>query len=108
MHGANLADKQPAKIASLESHWTTQSNAPLFLFLIPDELNERNLVEIGKIPGGLSMLARHTPTAVRNGSQGYPEGREAAGYCNLPLLPDYDHPGHAIPSSHGNRVAEKA
>lgn len=73
MHGSNLAVQQPAKMASLESHWTTAAQAPMFLFLIPDEKNERNLVEIGKVPGGLSMLAHHTPTATVKGLRDIPK-----------------------------------
>ncbi len=73
MHGANLAYKQPAKLASLESHWTTGPNAPLYLFLIPDPDKDRNLVEIGAIPGGLSILAHHTPSAVVKGLKDIPK-----------------------------------
>ena len=31
MHGSDLADKQPAKLAALESLWVTQKNAPVFV-----------------------------------------------------------------------------
>jgi len=41
---------QPTKLAAIESHWNTKSNAPFYLFIIPDEKNERNLVEFGAIP----------------------------------------------------------
>jgi cytochrome bd ubiquinol oxidase subunit I len=74
MHAANLTDKQPAKLASLESHWTTKDKAPFFVFLIPDEKNERNIIEIGEIPGGLSMLAYHTPNATVKGLKDIPRG----------------------------------
>ena len=74
MHGANLVAKQPAKMASLESHWETRDNAPVYLFLIPDPDRERNLVEIGEIPGALSMLAHHTPNAVVKGLRDIPKG----------------------------------
>ena len=73
MHGANLASKQPAKMASLESHWTTGGNAPVYLFLIPDPENERNKVEIGAVPGALSILAYHTPDAVVKGLKDIPK-----------------------------------
>jgi len=72
MHGANLVNKQPAKMASLESHWVTGSNAPVYLFLIPDPENERNKVEIGRVPGALSMLAYHRPDAVVKGLKDIP------------------------------------
>ena len=73
MHGADLAGKQPAKLASLESHWVTRGNAPVYLFALPDEKNGRNSIEIGPIPGALSMLAYHTPGATVKGLQDIPK-----------------------------------
>ncbi len=62
-HGAEVAEVQPTKLAAMESHWETQTNAPIYLFAIPDEENERNLVQILPIPSALSMLAFHSPSA---------------------------------------------
>lgn len=59
MHGVNVTEKQPAKLAAMESHWETTTRAPSYLLAIPDEKNERNLIEFGKIPGLLSLLAKH-------------------------------------------------
>ena len=73
IHGAEVAKIQPAKLAAMESLWDTQANAPQTLFLIPDEKNERNSVEIGKIPGALSMLAYHRPDAVVKGLKDFPK-----------------------------------
>jgi len=73
MHGAEVAKVQPAKLAAMESLWETTEGAPQYLFLIPDEKNERNLVEIGGIPGGLSMLAYHNPDATVKGLKDFPE-----------------------------------
>jgi cytochrome bd ubiquinol oxidase subunit I len=73
IHGAEVAKIQPTKLAAMESLWDTQSNAPQILFLIPDEKNERNLVEIGRIPGALSMLAFHSSQAVVKGLKDFPE-----------------------------------
>jgi cytochrome bd ubiquinol oxidase subunit I len=61
--GQQVAGKQPSKLAALESHWETQTHAPFYLFLIPDEKNERNMVEFGKIPSGLSLVAFHSAEA---------------------------------------------
>ncbi len=72
IHGAEVASIQPAKLAAMEALWDTQANAPQVLFLIPDEKNERNSVEIGKIPGALSMLAYHTPSATVKGLKDFP------------------------------------
>jgi cytochrome bd ubiquinol oxidase subunit I len=72
LNGGHVAEAQPTKLAAMESHWNTTADAPQYLFLIPDEKNERNLVEIGKIPGGLSMLAYHNPEAVVKGLKDFP------------------------------------
>ncbi len=72
IHGAEVAKIQPAKLAAMEALWDTQANAPQTLFLIPDEKNERNLMEFGKIPGALSMLAFHDPQAEVKGLKAFP------------------------------------
>ncbi|MGD9158049.1 MAG: cytochrome ubiquinol oxidase subunit I [Desulfobacteraceae bacterium] len=72
MHGADLADKQPTKLAAMESHWETQEKAPIYMFVIPDEKNEKNRVEILPIPGMLSMLAKHNPNAEVKGLKDFP------------------------------------
>lgn len=58
-HAVHVTEVQPAKLAAMESHWETMPRAPIHLFAIPDEENERNLIEIGSIPGLLSFLAHH-------------------------------------------------
>jgi cytochrome bd ubiquinol oxidase subunit I len=72
IHGAEVAKIQPAKLAAMEALWDTQTKAPQTLFLIPDEKNERNLMEFGKIPGALSMLAFHDPNAEVKGLKAFP------------------------------------
>lgn len=72
IHGAEVAKIQPTKLAAMEALWETQAYAPQVLFLIPDEKNERNRVEIGRIPGALSMLAFHTPSATVKGLKDFP------------------------------------
>lgn len=67
MHGSDLADKQPAKLAALESLWITQKNAPVFVFTLPNPYNTGNILEIVRIPGAMSLLAYHTPAAVVKG-----------------------------------------
>jgi len=59
LHGTHLAEVQPSKLAAMESHWETSTRAPLHLFAIPDEENETNKVQIGSIPGLLSILGKH-------------------------------------------------
>jgi cytochrome d ubiquinol oxidase subunit I len=73
IHASEVAKIQPTKLAAMEALWDTQTKAPQTLFLIPDEKNERNLMEIGKIPGLLSMLAYHSPDAEVKGLKAFPK-----------------------------------
>ncbi len=73
LHGAEVAETQPTKLAAMESHWETKKNAPMYLFLIPDEENERNSLELFPIPGMLSMLAYHSPSAEVKGLKDFPK-----------------------------------
>lgn len=70
--GQEVAVKQPSKLAALESHWETSRYAPFVLFFLPDEKNERNRFEFGKIPSGLSLLAFHRPEAEVVGLKDFP------------------------------------
>ncbi|MEQ8168976.1 MAG: cytochrome ubiquinol oxidase subunit I [Candidatus Eremiobacterota bacterium] len=72
IHGGEVAKIQPAKLAAMESFWETKSNAPFTMFLIPDESQEKNTVEIIQIPGALSMLAYHSPAATVKGLKDFP------------------------------------
>lgn len=56
MHGREMALAQPAKLAAAEAVWETQKGAPLSMLLIPDEANERNLIQAIQIPKFLSFL----------------------------------------------------
>ena len=72
-HAGEVAKIQPTKLAAMESFWETKANAPQVLFAIPDEKNERNLVEFGQIPGLLSVLAYHSPSATVKGLKDFPK-----------------------------------
>jgi cytochrome d ubiquinol oxidase subunit I len=72
-HAVDVAKVQPAKLAAMETHWETQTKAPVFLFSWPDEENERNIIEIGKIPGVLSFLAFHDINAPVQGLKEFPK-----------------------------------
>ena len=72
IHGSEVAKIQPTKLAAMESLWDTQADAPMYLFLIPDAKSERNLVEIGRIPGALSLLAYHSSQATVKGLKDFP------------------------------------
>ncbi|TKJ42161.1 cytochrome ubiquinol oxidase subunit I [candidate division LCP-89 bacterium B3_LCP] len=71
--GNYVAEHQPAKLAAMESHWETQTYAPMALLTIPDEENERNLVELIKIPGILSFLAFNNLAAEVTGLKDIPK-----------------------------------
>jgi len=67
-----VAENQPVKFAAMESHWETQSGAPLTIGGIPNEAEERTRFAI-EIPNGLSLLADHDPDAVVMGLSDVPE-----------------------------------
>jgi cytochrome d ubiquinol oxidase subunit I len=72
MHGTELQNSQPTKLAAMESHWETATNAPKYLFALPDEANERNALQIIPIPGMLSLLATHTSSGEVKGLKDFP------------------------------------
>ncbi|APG27943.1 cytochrome D ubiquinol oxidase subunit I [Syntrophotalea acetylenivorans] len=52
-----VARYQPAKLAAMEAHWETGTNAGIHLLAWPDAEQERNVVEAAYVPGVLSYLA---------------------------------------------------
>jgi cytochrome d ubiquinol oxidase subunit I len=72
LHGSHVAETQPAKLAAMESHWETSKNTPIYLFSFPDEANEKNSIEIGPIPGMLSLMAFHSTDAEVKGLKDFP------------------------------------
>ncbi|MGD8366356.1 MAG: cytochrome ubiquinol oxidase subunit I [Desulfobacterales bacterium] len=73
LNGVVVAEKQPTKLAAMESHWETQSRAPIYMIAVPDPKNERNAVEIGKLPGLLSFLIAHDVNAEVRGLKDFPQ-----------------------------------
>jgi cytochrome d ubiquinol oxidase subunit I len=61
-HAVQVANLQPEKTAAFEALWKTQKGAPISLFGIPDERNQKTLFEIS-IPKLLSMLIHMNPDA---------------------------------------------
>jgi cytochrome d ubiquinol oxidase subunit I len=58
-HGLNTLEYQPAKVAAMEGHYTSHpTRAPLYLFGIPDDENQRLNYAIG-IPGLSSLILKH-------------------------------------------------
>ncbi|MCG6972588.1 MAG: cytochrome ubiquinol oxidase subunit I [Desulfobacterales bacterium] len=67
-----VAEKQPSKLAAMESLWDTQTRAPIYLFSLPDEKHEKNKIQIGAIPGMLSLMARHDINSEIRGLKSFP------------------------------------
>ena len=72
INGVLVAKKQPTKLAAMETIWETTRKAPVYLFALPDEENEKNKIEIGAIPGALSLLAFHDINAEVRGLKEFP------------------------------------
>lgn len=73
LHAGDLAKKQPAKLAAMESHWETSEKAPIFLFAWPDQEREENTLQILPLPGFLSLFAFHDIHAEVKGLKEFPK-----------------------------------
>jgi cytochrome bd ubiquinol oxidase subunit I len=71
-NGVVVAEKQPTKLAAMESLWKTTDRAPVYLFALPDMENERNIIEFGAMPGMLSFLVKHDINATVQGLKDFP------------------------------------
>lgn len=58
LSGVHVHEYQPLKTAAIEGVWHTQQGAPLLLFAIPSNIEQRNYFEIG-IPKLASLLNTH-------------------------------------------------
>lgn len=58
LHGLNTKEYQPAKIAAIEGLWESQSGAPLVLFALPDQEQEKNRWSL-EIPKLSSLVLTH-------------------------------------------------
>ena len=71
-HAKDVTEKQPVKLAAMESLWETTRQAPIYLLAIPDEENGRNAVELLPIPGVLSFLGHGDFNAEVKGLNDFP------------------------------------
>lgn len=71
LHGLNVRDVQPAKLAAMEGHWETGGNVPLLLFAVPDAEREMNHFEVG-IPNGASLIITHSTDGEIQGLKDFP------------------------------------
>ena len=67
-----VAKTQPAKLAAMEAHFHTATNAPLWIGGIPDEANETVRYGI-RVPGALSFLAKSDWDAEILGLEAFPD-----------------------------------
>ncbi|MGB5748715.1 MAG: cytochrome ubiquinol oxidase subunit I [Desulfobacterales bacterium] len=72
-HARHVTEVQPAKLAAMESLWETTTQAPIHLIALPSEEEERNIIQIGSIPGVLSFLGHHDFDAEIKGLKDFPK-----------------------------------
>jgi len=72
-HGKEMVKAQPSKAAAAEAVWDSTKGAPMYLFVIPDEANERNSVQLLGIPKLLSWVAHGDSNAVYKGLKEWPK-----------------------------------
>lgn len=70
-HSVQVSHTQPEKLAAYEALWETEKGAPLAIFAIPDEKNEKNHLFIG-IPNFLSLLISGNPDYTVKGLKEFP------------------------------------
>jgi len=58
LHGLNTLRHQPAKLAAIEAHWTSERRAPLILFAWPDQSQAKNEAAI-EVPVLGSLILTH-------------------------------------------------
>ena len=58
LHGINVLEHQPVKIAAMEGHWETKRGAPFVVFGLPDEQAEENRLELAIPYLGSFILTR--------------------------------------------------
>ncbi len=82
LHGLNVKEHQPVKLAAMEGIWPArEQNVPLLLFAIPDPVQEKNHFEVA-IPGMASLILTHDWQGELTGLQSVPK----ADRPNVPLV----------------------
>lgn len=59
LHGLNTREHQPTKLAAIEALWDTTHGAPMVLFALPDQEQEKNRYAI-EIPKLASLIVTHS------------------------------------------------
>jgi len=81
LHGLNVKQHQPIKVAAMEGLWETTRGAPLVLFAWPDREAETNRYAI-EIPKAASLILTHDPDGEVVGLRSVPPGDRP----NVPLV----------------------
>lgn len=71
LHGLNTQEYQPAKVAVMEGHFTSETQAPLYLFGWPNEETQKVDYAI-KVPGLASLILKHDIDAEVTGLDAFP------------------------------------
>ncbi len=71
LHGLNTQQHQPAKVAAMEGHFDTQTQAPLYLFGVPNQATAEVDYAV-KIPGLASLILKHDVNAEVTGLDAFP------------------------------------
>ena len=71
--GVDVDHNQPIKIAAMEGLWEGEERAPLLLFALPNQKEQRNDYEFGKIPGLSSIVVKGDINARVQGMKDFPE-----------------------------------
>lgn len=71
LHGLNTQEYQPAKVAAMEGHFTSETQAPLYLFGWPNEETQKVDYAI-KVPGLASLILKHDIDAEVTGLDAFP------------------------------------
>jgi cytochrome bd ubiquinol oxidase subunit I len=73
LHGKEMMKAQPLKAAAAEAVWESTPAAPMYLFVVPDEQNERNSLQLLGIPKLLSWVALGDANGVYKGLKEWPK-----------------------------------
>ncbi|WP_338112734.1 cytochrome ubiquinol oxidase subunit I [Zooshikella ganghwensis] len=71
LHGLNVLEHQPIKVAAMEGIWETEQGAGLRLFAVPDQEQETNHFEV-KIPYLASLILTHDAQGTLQGLKSVP------------------------------------
>ena len=71
LHGLNVREHQPVKVAAMEGLWETRRGAPLVLFGWPDQSAETNRYSV-EIPKLASLILTHDPDGEVQGLDAVP------------------------------------